>query len=198
MRFEKERVMKHCFALALASSFALTAGCDGQQLSRAKAAELIKKHFPQPVTDRVLVGKKYTGSTTREQYLSTTYGRLYKLEEEDGLLKMQDLGTPKGGSFTVDISLTPKGETYQVSENKQLGFVTVKMCEQTFVEITGVAVGDKGTALVEYTWKLGNLTPFALRQNEVMTDQILPCSNLSPQKATVGFKVFDDGWRILE
>jgi len=95
------------------------------------------------------------------------------------------------------VKLTKKGETYDAG-SPRAGVVAVRMCEQQFDQVTGIEMSKNNTAArVEYTWKLGNLTPFGQRQTEVL-GQASVCGNLAPQPDSVSLSLYDDGWRIAQ
>jgi hypothetical protein len=181
----------------------LFSGCNSKGLTRSKAAEIISKTFPRPVTSNFAVGRSDAGAGTMEQFLKTSAGRMRKLEQDDGLLSLTWEGVTRNAlgmtMAIVRVDLTDKGKSYIVGQNNPQangGYVAIKMCEQQFNEITGITMADRNTARVDYTWKLGELTPFAKSQNEVLGKAAFSCASFQPVGDSLAMTLYDDGWRI--
>ena len=149
-------------------------GC-GKQLTREKAAEMIIKEygFPIPITES----------------LSLYRPKEVQAFESSGLVK-----ATKGGA-----TLTDKGRKYFVNEDSTFGIVRFKVCEQVFLEVTGMKK-DKTSAQIEYTWKYDNFTEVSkVNESSYKSQNWFPdyIRFKGPQKGrTVYFSLYDDGWRI--
>lgn len=69
----------------------------------------------------------------------------------------------------------------------------IKVCELTFVSVTGVAYRKDGTAIVEYAWKVDKVTPLlgALWSFRCFGQEDIIAFSLSDQPA------FEGGWKSV-
>ena len=142
--------------------------------------------YPSPV-EVYLETQRYTHiyDNPRAPYLAL---------EREGLIK-HGPAFIYSGARVYKIELTEKGESFRIGGNRGNN---VKGCDKTFVKVTGIApveFGFKG-AQVEYEWTYDNQTPFYMlvipgRQERPCVDQFG-----KPQKGKMGFRLYDDGWRI--
>jgi len=188
-------------AIALSLLAACTSKTYSRTLTRANAAEIISKQFPIQMTFNMAIGRTSPGESSMERYLQTPDGQVHKLWQDDGLISLewQSIAGPPRRMMkpAMLIGLTKKGESYDAGSPKA-GVAAIRMCEQQFDHVTGIEMGKNNTAAkVEYTWKLGNLTPFGKRQTEVLGQASL-CGNLAPQPDSVSLRLDDDGWRIAQ
>ncbi|HYG40091.1 MAG TPA: hypothetical protein VD908_15795 [Cytophagales bacterium] len=146
----------------------VSVGCNNKELSRAKAAELIAKHYEYPNVE-VAVFNMHNGITTanelliREGYLSSHPG--------DFQMQITSAGRPY---------LMPK-----CARNGQCFATNMRR----FKEVTGIKYDnqDKTKATVEYTVQLFNITPFGKQRNYVEGEIV-------PYTGTI--ERYDDGWRV--
>jgi hypothetical protein len=191
-----------CFLITVLASIILISGCS-KDLSRDKAREIIINHFkyPIPVTKELDIGTKIMANQMSPKWLESL--------KHDGLIDYI-YHQPFGLNHVVSVSLTDKGKKYVIADRGTRGwpnagqkFVNVKFAEKQFVEITGIRTsGDKKEAVVEYTWKYANLSPFSKGWKDESLFGALAGSAGYDEKKTykeeVYLVLYDDGWRIRE
>jgi hypothetical protein len=201
-------------ALLTALSLALViAGCSSKELTRSKAAKIIRAnvHFPDPVTDTMQMGDISIPQTTVEGLFSTPRtGPYLKALSDRGLVKFELkkietgpawLGAKQAGLFSAKV--TDKGNQYLVGPPPG-GLMTggprvVKMCDREFDTVTGITMVQPevgGGAKVEYTWKFDNKTPFEEVAEQAFGAEKTACGPNAQHTGAVLMKLYDDGWRF--
>jgi hypothetical protein len=170
--------MKGLFAMTIVSLCSI--GCSTNELTRDKAADILKKDFPKPYEFKLYTSVPEQAKLAFDSEL-----------EEQGLItvvrvqEVADIGKPF-------IHFTEKAQPYLLEtseEDIRRNIQIVKIADVEFGEVTGVKSDASGkTAIVEFTTELTNLTPFA---------------GLMPRKIkkttannTATFSLYDDGWRL--
>lgn len=171
-------------------------GCS-KNLSRGQAEDIIIKHLNLPQSETAQFDVLYV-----EGDIPWNLTRISKEEENmlnsfsnKGLVNIKkiphntDIPGPMGGVIatqhwtTIKAELTNEGRKYLVQENKDK--YTVKTCEITFGEVTGIQIQEQfKVAEVNYTLKREKITPFGINISQ------------NPINCTATFSLFDDGWRI--
>ena len=187
--------MKHHGAV-LVLLCVLCPACNSKELTRSKAAEILSKQFPRPVTYNLVIGRIGSLEPTLERHFKTDLGRVEKLEQADGLISVAWTETPR---HEVRVELSDKGKSCVAGGGTKDGvmeWVPVRVCEDQFGEVTGITMIDPNNAQVDYTSKRGNLTPFGRQQIKGGGANSIPCSDVEPKKESAILTLYDDGWRI--
>ena len=193
----------------------LLAGCGSKELTRSKAATLIKQQLIKDgvnrMSDKLVLGDLEVPYPTLEGWIHDDQGgRLYAIFAKRKLVGLTLKGTVSRqvykGSFgamepkefgTINVHLTEEGKRYVMGgEGIDNGhkYVPIVMCDQVLDSITGITLeGSNQTARVEYKLKLVNPTPFALAESEWAGR---PICNPELIDRSLMFRLFDDGWRI--
>lgn len=175
--------------VSLLSCCVLIAACSGQQLSRPKAAAIIKKELftPSRFNPNVMNYQEGANQVQNEGYVKNQLRAL----EKSGWITLSVHGCSLN-SCSIDSGLTDKGKAHS-SDWKPFpgagpGYWTFSTAQDEFLEVTGIATVEKGVAVVEYTY------------HSVPTDtgKALGMEPSSPQKGSVQFQLYDDGWRISQ
>ena len=169
----------------------------GKDLSRGQAEEAIvqKLNLPQSETtqfDVLFVEGDIPWNLT---HISKQEENMLNNLSNKGLVTIQkiphitNIPGPFGGSIgsqswrTIKVELTNEGKQYLVRQNKDQ--YTVKICDITFGEVTGIQTQEQfKVAEVQYTLKRENPTPFAIEISQ------------NPINRTATFSLYDDGWRV--
>lgn len=165
----------------------LTLACSPRDfLTRSLAAELIAASDTFKTTQRFWL---HTGAVSNKDYLSPEYLVL----QHKGWITGSNMPCPAGVTPPPcwDVVLTPLGvETFRnlMPENTTpSNYFSVPAARRELVEVTGISKGDQ-LADVEFTWKWAPM-------NEVGTALY---GNSVEFSSTVGFRHYDDGWRLIE
>lgn len=201
--------MKAAMLLTISAIFLyLMLGCGSEELSRSKAKKLVTDMLKKepPVTGStsfaVSVGKLADGKATDLQQVladKSPNGRFWKSLADSGMITVNWHGIeeinenePYAKSAFVDVSLTPAGSAFKISEAN--GYVVVKACERIVHDVTVISSGgDASTAQIEYVWQYGNLTPFAKAIREIYGSTLC---DPTPQNGHASLRRFDNGWKI--
>ena len=155
-------------------------GCSTNELTREKAADILKEDFPRPYKFKLYVSipeqaKLAIDSDLEEQGLITV----------DHVQRAVDVGKPF-------IHFTDKAKPYLLEtpeENLKDDIQLIKIGDEEFGEVTGIKSEANGeSATVEYTTELKNITPFA----SLMPKKIKKTTATNKAK----FSRYDDGWRL--
>lgn len=191
------------FLVTVLMSVILVSGCS-QDLSRNEAREIIINHFkyPVPVTKELDIGSEIISYRMSRKWLETL--------KREGLINYT-YHRPIGLSDVVSVSLTDEGKKYVIGDIATRGwlkgakagqkYVKVKLAEKQFLEITGLKKSDdKIEAVVEYTWKYGNFTPFSKGWRPLLGALVRGgfYDENKMHKVQVHMALYDDGWRIVE
>ena len=178
-------VMRKGFATALISILLATACSPRDFLSRRLAADLISG------TDQFKSPQQYvlqTGIISNKDYLSPEYLVL----QHHGWITVTS--APCTGGLTPppcwDVLLSPSGvEAVRTAapEQSAQSSISIPVARRQLQEITGITK-DGGSADVEFTWKWIPL-------NEI--GGALYSADMR-YKSTVGFRNYDDGWRLMQ
>lgn len=107
---------------------------------------------------------------------------------ESGLLTVTPIGHPGNVFSDVALSFTAATKTYQMPSE----YLGIKLCDLVFGEITGIRINElSGTAVVEYSLKRSNWTPFGeyyRKTNPNAYPEVIPLQ--------AAFTRYDDGWRM--
>lgn len=179
------RAKRGCVS-ALAFAVLFISACSPRDvLSRRLAADLI------PATETFRAQQSYTlqiGIITGKDYVSPEYAIL----QHRGWISATSIPCkPVAPQPCWDVLLTPSGvetiRTLVSAEESAKPSITIPVARRDFVAITGVTK-QGNTADVEFTWKWTPLNEIgaALYSGDVI------------YKSTVGFRNFDDGWRVVQ
>jgi hypothetical protein len=170
--------------------------CSSNELSRAKAEQLIKEKVQYPKDLQFVKCYTVKGYGNGPQYaekMQLYKEQLEKLQSEGLITFHSDNSHPEYTDFIVDF--TDKGKQYLAGtpgrddENGNNQSVFVKVGFLDFDKITGI-VARPGFNITEvnYTEKVKDITPFGKVFN-------IPQEIFSRQAT---FTKFDDGWRITQ
>jgi hypothetical protein len=179
--------MRRLKTLLLVSFFCFTAACSPRDfLTRRLAADLIaaSREFKQPQQFWLR-----TGIISNKDYLSPEYMVL----QRHGWLSGSNAACPQnvGPAPCWDVALTPNGVSVfrdlipQDSAASQ--YFSVQAARRELLEVTGISKSDQ-LAEVDFRWKWVplNAVGTALYNEGV------------EYNSTVGFRHYDDGWRLIE
>lgn len=180
----------------------LFTGC-GPRLSRAKAKEIISKHFKYPLSATLEINLDspcyfmgwYPGSynlfgshkpcdliVEDSRYVRSAHPWSVGLKNK-GLMELAPY-EGSDGALGIIASLTKEGLKYSTEAG------LIKMADEEFLEVTGIKfAGDNKEAIVEYTWKYSNQTPFTKGTKY---------DDVKPKSSTATLALYDDGWRVTE
>jgi hypothetical protein len=177
--------MRNGFVIALISISLATACSPRDFLTRRLAADLVA------ATDQFKSSQQYvlqTGIISNKDYISPEY---LVLQHHGWIAATAAPCTP---GLTPppcwDVVLTPSGvETVRTAapEQSAQSSISIPVARRQLEEITGIAK-DGSTADVEFTWKWVPL-------NEI--GAALYSTDMR-YKSTVGFRNYDDGWRLVQ
>lgn len=184
-----------------------TAPASGAVLSRARAAELIKRDLRLPASQSVRFGRHIRTARSEpdrsggfmpkitvcvvndpgQEYAQRSSELLAWRAKE--LITLQDVNEQQGNCRYqwVAAQLTDEGRKYLLGQTVRNGVqtFTVKTYDLAFGEITGIQVFEQfKTAKVDYTLEKVNVTPFARHVSPGTVNR------------TATFTLFDDGWRL--
>lgn len=168
-------------------------GC-GQNLSRSEAGEIISKSksFTEPIFYSLPVTKVSIDKFGDDW---NDHLKAWRSLESMGYISIKELGVIGDGFwkwYTIEISLTEKG--LSIFSHDQEDTYKTELCKKVLNEITGISIGEDGTAIVEYTWRYDDVSPIT---NVVMIVSDLKDSSINEiQKDKVLMRKYDDGWRI--
>lgn len=155
-------------------------GCSSKELSRDKALELIvqSKKYPQVYDKDIFAGDpenaEKASKTNLEKLGYITFNRQRKFLDDRPYIEF----TPKAKPFFLE---TPKSD----QENQ---VQKIKISDIVLGEVTGVKMlNENKSAVVEYTIKYINITPFV---------ELYPGKFTQIDTVKAYFSLFDDGWRI--
>lgn len=181
--------------LLIAVSLIIT-GC-GQDLTRAKAAEIITNSMKFP--ESVYYSLPVTELSRSAFYFDWEDSlKAWKALEAQGYITTKEIKYIKRMFRTryaekrIKISLTEKGKAQFPHSDRH--FYKIELCKKVFNGVTGILKSNENTAIVEYTWKYTKLTP----EGQI----VLKISKLKGEdldkiyKEEVTLKKYDDGWRI--
>jgi len=156
----------------------LVIGCGPKELSRSEAKQLLieSKTYPKVIDYDIYcsdgrVANKVAG------------GQL----EQNGFVVVSKVRTGDKPFFTFTEKASPfLLETSQ--RDKEVDIQKVKLADEILVEVTGITSAEDGKkAVVEYTTRIENISPFAaLLDREI--------KSAATRKAN--FTLYDDGWRL--
>lgn len=168
--------MKKVLYLILVTVFVTS--CSSNKFTREKAAELIKKNYPQVSDWDIYCGDPQFAKKVLDTDL-----------EKDGYLtvkrtqKFSEIGQPW-------IIFMDKAKPYFLTtppEDKKSEIQKVKVADIEFREVTGMKLlADNKKAIVEYTALYKNITPFAI---------LSKVDDKKELRRTAYFSLYDDGWR---
>lgn len=187
-----------CSMMALAL---LLSGACSNSLSRPDAGAILAKRFP--VVETRTIGtryKKYAGKYfSWSAQVMPGYPADADFNEIEFLLGqsevyekalMAETDTPGSPYAQVLLSPTEDGQKY-VTRTRSPGLYDVKICEIVFGEVTGIQLTGPSDAVVEYSLRRTNWSPFG-KWYKMKDPSQYP--ELVPQRAEM--QKFDDGWRI--
>lgn len=186
--------------VAVALTFCMIlAACGSKELSRSKAAKLIKEKFytPQMIQDGMQttqisnMNNNPVGQSGNAMIPGHNLPDLRNYEKA-GWITLVVRRCQTGICF-VDVSMTSKGVEESKGWKKITNVVGEKVWEvpkfqREFVEVTGITSSDPSTAVVEYTSRWIP-TENGKEMGEVPT---------APKSNTVNFRLYDDGWRLIQ
>jgi hypothetical protein len=191
-------------AAGIFAAVALACGA-GKELTRSKAKEILlaKLQKEAPQVEPHQMGILAVGNAqTVEQVLvnSNPYFRYLKQLMDAGVINVKWAGrrrwSDSGATVgLIDVSLTDAGLAYKTGDF-QKDWPLLKMCSREFDQITGITTQTENLALVEYTWKFTNLTPFAKYRNAIPYQPVCDPSAVNADK--VFMRLYDDGWRLVD
>lgn len=202
------KVIKPLSLIILFFSFLALTSCSSGELTRPKAKEMIQeKHgYPKQVVGELpLVGRLSADDKDAWMRIFTESGLVtYSFGDRHGAVpgQLNLIGT-WGAYFPITGSLTEKGEKYLIRRTKDEGGAIVEVATLFVDRVTGIKkAGSKTRALVEYTVKANDLTPFAhafsrfswKQQRVIFQYPSNSIEEVAHKKAY--FEKYDDGWRI--
>ncbi len=189
---------RHIVFATLTFCLILTA-CGSKELSRSKAAKLIKaQQFESKVQTIPLIEMKATPAQGIEgENAPGARGGLpdYRRYEKAGwiTLDVQKCRPMYPGSWcAADISLTPKGMAESAAWTRGTGTYkslwNIPILHWEFVEVTGISSESPDTAVVEFTNRWVP-TRYGKELGEVPS---------APETNSFNFRRYDDGWRLIQ
>jgi len=181
------RAAKHTFAVALLCLSAVLSSCSPRDvLSRRLASDLIAASETFNAQQQFLLR---TGVLSNKEYTSPEYLVL----QHKGWISASTVSCPPALAPPPcwDVLLTPSGvETVRAlvsPENATKPSMNIPVAKREIVAVSGISK-QGSVADVEFVWKWAPL-------NEI--GAALFSGDLR-YKSTVGFRKYDDGWRVLE
>jgi len=172
--------------IAVAVICALCVGCGSKELTRPKAAEIIKTvRFSKKTIDetqQVARIREQTNGVVTDSEVPQL-----RAFERAGLIKLL---VRRCYLFTcaVDVSLTEKGAVQSKDWRKENGTWVVPTARREFLAVTGITTSQPSIAGATYTsqWK------------PTETGKQLGIKAPRPEAESAMFQLFDDGWRIIQ
>lgn len=192
------RTQRTLSAITVAGSLAFLS-CGRPPLSRDAAANAIiaSDHFPSADSRQLeRTFSKLDSSGHVFKYAYNFGSNMVEIPDVSYFLKADLLTSPptgnRGNVFSEHaLAFTGKTKVYEtpISGPDMLG---LRLCDLTFGEITGIQLNDQaGTAVVEYTVKRTNWTPFGEYYRKSGPADL---PDTTARKAS--FTRYDDGWRL--
>lgn len=169
----------------------------GKDLSRGKAETLIVQAYQFPKPESVTIQKSYIKQSwndpssfpaicfVTDDMKYSNVSKMLDAMQAKQLITIVERTTKSGecNFISVVVTLTDEGRKYLMNETDQK--LVARTAEIALDEITGIQMNEQSkTAVVDFTLKRINITPFA-------TDNVA-----APSGGQVMFSLFDDGWRI--
>jgi hypothetical protein len=193
------RMLRHSKLLLFFVCVALSA-CGPKELTRSKAAELIKAKYFSPEalkaarkTIPIYVGQNIVAGVNGPARPGIDLGMpQFRGLESAGFVTL-NVRDCRFGSCTLDVALTQKGKTASsgwIPDDVQLGNNRWKLpvASAEFIEITGIVSQSPTTAIADYTAKW----------NPTSDGSAIGIPNSPIMSGKVSFQKYDDGWRIVE
>ena len=180
---------------AIAFGLVLTA-CGSKELSRSKAAKLIKDKYytPQMIED----GAQTTQVSEMKDAVVGQSGSVYGIRggglpdlrnyEKAGWITLVVRGC-QFNSCAVEVSLTPKGASESTGWKKISDKVwMVPIFRREFIDVTGITSSEPSTAVAEFTsrWIPTNY------------GKELGATPSAPETGNATLRLYDDGWRLIQ
>ena len=170
--------------------------CSSNNLSRAKAEELIVKNQHLPAIQTVELSRNFLKKSWSDPSWmpaacvsvgGTYWDHKQRLDDltAKGLITLGESHQHNGecNYMWATVTLTDEGKKYLVSDTG--GAYQLRALEVSFGEVTGIQVNEQfKVAEAHYTLKKSNITPFG---GNIASD---------PISGNATFALFDDGWRI--
>lgn len=179
--------MRKWHASIVVAVLCLTAGCSPRQfLTRRLASELIANSAAFRATQRFWLR---SGVISNKDYLSPEYLVLQRRGWITG--KEADCPTDLAPPPCWDVSLTPLGisvfRDLMSRKDQEPSYFSVPAAQRQLVGVSGISKTDQ-IASVDFAWKWAPLNEVgaALYTGSVQYN------------STVGFRRYDDGWRLVE
>jgi hypothetical protein len=167
-------------------SCAFCTSCSSQNLTRPKAAELIKGALFSPkatesdqqvalffVSKAAAIGK---GDLDR-----------YRKLEKAGWITLANVNC-NAFACVADVAMTDKGTAQSKEWTIQNGVWTIPTARREFGEITGITKPSQSEAGAQYTF----------RWVPTESGKEIGVESSNPESAEASFQLFDDGWRIVQ
>jgi hypothetical protein len=186
---------RYAAAIVLIFCVALTA-CGSKELSRSKAARLIKEqYYTQQMIEK---GAQTTQVSEMKSQVVGQSGSIFGVRggglpdlrnyEKAGWITLVVRGC-KFNSCAVDVSLTPKGLAESKGWRKLSDRVwMVPIFKHEFIDVTGITSPEPSVAVAEFTSRW------------IPTDygKELGAVPSAPETSTANFRLYDDGWRLVQ
>jgi len=190
--------MRRLFYATLIMMCVATTACS-QNLTRATAKEIITRSLHFPTTDTRAILAKYVWGNGHYWQMSPPAIIDDSVRPEIMYLTSHFLMTesyvpgPGVGYNYIWLEFTDQSRPFMVKHsdpNQYNDYHTVKICDFIIDEITGIRTnGD--TAVVEYTLRRTNWTPFGEYYRQVDPDKYPEVVEQSTE-----LQKYDDGWRV--
>jgi len=185
------------YTAAVAITFCLVlTSCGSKELSRSKAAKLIKeKYYTQQMIEN---GAQTTQVAEMKDQVVGQSGSAFGIRggglpdlrnyEKAGWITLV-VRRCQFNSCAVDVSLTPKGASESTGWKKISDKVwMVPIFRREFIEVTGITSSEPSTAVAEFTSRW------------IPTDygKELGATPSAPETGNASFRLYDDGWRLVQ
>ncbi len=173
--------------LAAIVSVALGGCGDSSNLSRDKAKVLIQDFAGFNAVAEYFPNESSAVVSWDGLHLGTLNSR-----EKDALLSnlvregVITYSTPPDSITSSPIALTEAGNKLMIEKNNR--FFKIKLCDRHIIEVTGIEQSSPQTAVIHFTYKTTNQTPFGKTTPKA-------CSGETHEGGAV-LNLFDDGWRV--
>jgi hypothetical protein len=172
----------------------ILAACGSKELSRSKAAKLIKERYYTPQAIESSMSIAQVNEMKGQVYGNRELGRggILRKYESLGWINIV-VGRCALMGCIADISLTPKGKEESKGWKKSGwgsagGTWIIPTARKEFIEVTGITTSNPTISVAEFTWR------WVLTDDGKQLGLTLP----APQRGSANFQLYDDGWRLIE
>jgi len=197
-------------ATLFAAAFLVSCG-GAPDLTKDQAKALINAYFKTtPVTQPLLTGMQNIGQETEAAYFAKGGGKYQKALEKDGLITITSKGKivkPDDHSqwfYGLDIALTDKARPFITGKPQTVPaqppqwptvYENAVFCTKEVATISDPQTNDT-SATVDYGWKAGSLTPFAIHFHETDPTEKSTCNVDLVVNANASFELKNNVWAL--